>query len=311
MRRIARVLVLGALATGLIGAFGGAQVASGQTGPVGYTSGLEFAGDGAACSLYSVDMGTGATQQVNAPVVGECADGLTFAPDGTLYAFRNAPIDGFPPAELVTIDTTTGQQTLIGELPPIVIGSGGMTFDAAGNLWLYAAVPSIGIDDECSASEFRFCLWQVNPADASTTFVGVAPEFTAVFGLAASCAGDVLAITTIETNGPVNDTELQSVDTATGALAPVVALPDIFIPVGLDYDADDGLWALSGSATRGIGPMESDLIDPETGTVTATPLTVGGEGFLGFLSGLAISPISCSEPPPTPEPIVLQPTFTG
>jgi hypothetical protein len=57
--------------------------------------------------------------------------------------------------------------------------------------------------------------------------------------------------------------------------------------------------------------MESDLIDPETGTVTATPLTVGGEGFLGFLSGLAISPISCSEPPPTPEPIVLQPTFTG
>ncbi len=308
VRRIVRLFSVVALASSALLVIGGPQ-ASAQTGPVGYTSGAQFTGGSASCSLYSVDLPTGAMTQINAPTPGECADGLTFSPDGTLYGYRNDGLLGFPNAELITIDTSTGAQAVVGELPPIAIGSGGMTFDAAGNLWLYAAVPSIGIDDECSPTEFSFCLWQVNPADASTTFVGNAPQFDAVFGLAASCAGDVLAITTIETNGPVNDTELQSVDTTTAALTPVVALPDIFIPVGLDYAADGGLWALSAIGGRGLGPMQSDLIDPPTGSVTATPLTVGGDPFSGFLGGLAISPLSCATP--APEPVVLTPTFTG
>jgi len=313
LKRLMRAPVLGVLAASLVlVGLGGGQTASAQTGPVGYTVGGQIDGTPTSCAFFSVDMPTGEATLIGGPSADLlCADGLTFGPDGTLYAYTNTfGMGGLQSAQLVTIDLATGAQTVIGELPPVAIGAGGMTFDAAGDLWLYAVQVNVA-DPGCEPG--LTCLWQVNPADASARFVGTPADDDGVFGLAGSCAGDVLAIT-----GPVNTgpgtgaaTELQSVDTATAALDPIVDLPETFIPEGLDYDAGGGLWDIAGPQQAGfLGVQETQLIDPATGGVTHNPITIGGDDFSGFLLGLAIDPIVCPEPPP-PAPVVLVPTFTG
>lgn len=310
--RLARLLLVGALAATTVVALG-ADAASPQTGPVGYSVGAQFTGvDGNTCSLYAIDLSTGEATAVNDPGDDiECADGLTFSPDGTLYAYTNPPAHGFSAATLITIDPATGVQTPVGDLPPVITGSGGMTFDGAGNLWLYGATPGPGIDPDCAPTQFAFCLWQVNPADGSSTFVGPAPSGTGVYGLAGSC-DQVLAITATFAFGPSNGSEIDQVDTTTAALTEVVPLPDVVIPTGLDYDAEGGLWALAGTRDQGIGAMEIDLIDLATGDVMHTPISVGGSTFEGFLSGLGIVGATCPVPPPAPAPeVVLAPTFTG
>ena len=315
MRRLARLLATAALAGAALVTIGGGQVASGQTGPVGYTVAGPLMNGLADCAFYSIDMSTGAMTQISDPSTEvDCADGLTFSPDGTLYAYTNQPFDGLDiDAQLVTIDLSTGAQTEIGPLPNVFATDGGMTFDAAGNLWLYAN----SIDptsSECGATNSERCLWQVDPATAATTFVGTTPS-NVVTGLAASCAPEVLAITTPLLGGIPSGTEIQRVDTSTAALEPVVELPDTFTPTGLDFDANGSLWALAAEPDNGFGFMEVEQVDLASGDTTHTRLTVGTDPFFGFALGLAISPISCPEPPPPPEPapaaLVLTPTFTG
>ena len=93
-----------------------------------------------------------------------CGDGLTFDEDGTLYAYRSTPTAGpGVPAQLVTIDKHTGAQTLVGQLPEVLVGGGGMTFDADGHLWLYGIV--IG-DPWCTPSG-SYCLYEVNKKTAA------------------------------------------------------------------------------------------------------------------------------------------------
>jgi hypothetical protein len=309
MRRFTHLFVVGILAATALVTISRAQVASGQTGPIGYSVGFEQEVAGRfPCGLYSVDLSSGEATRITPD--GEevpCADGLTFSPDGTLYAYRNFQNLGISGAELITIDLATGAQTLVGELPPAFVGAGGMTFDVAGNLWLYAE--SAG-SPECDS--FDSCLWQVDPATADSTFVGAGPgPADAVFGLAGNCAGEVVAITTPVSAGPVSETELQLVDTSTAGLTPIVDVPDVFAPSGLDYDGDEGLWALAREPFTGFPTQTVHQIDPTTGDATTTTVTVGGDPFAGLLDGLAVSPISCPEPPPTPEPVVIQPTFTG
>jgi hypothetical protein len=309
LRRILHLGLVAALAATGIVALGG-TVASGQTGPVGYTVGGQF--DGISdCGFWSIDLTTGEATEISEPGAPiDCADGLTFAPDGTLYAYTNDPINGaFVDAELVTIDLATGAQTPIGSLPNVFVGSGGMTFDAAGNLWLYANSFDPGAED-CGITGGEACLWQVDPATAETTFVGVSDGPT-VFGLTGDCTPEVLALTGSLINGPGSDTAIERVDTATAGLESVVALPETVFPQGLDFDAAGELWALAGQEMLGIGPMEVQNVDLSTGAVTHTQIVVGGDPFSGALAGLAISPISCPEPPPTPEPVVVVPTFTG
>jgi sugar lactone lactonase YvrE len=309
-RRLARLTIVAALAATTLVALGG-DVASPQTGPIGYSVGGQFDGID-DCEFWSIDMGSGELTQISDPSTEvNCADGLTFAPDGTLYAYTNNQVAGaFVNAMLVTIDLGTGEQTEIGPLPNVFTGQGGMTFDAAGNLWLYSRgfdTPASCVDNQSSA----VCLYEVDPATAAATFVGTVSE-TNVLGLTANCTPEVLAITTPPFNGTSSGTQIQRVDTATAALDPVVELPETFSPQGLDYDSAGELWVLAGRPRIGIGPMEVEQVDLATGTTTHTPLTVGGEPFAGFLAGLAISPISCPVPPPEPAPeIVLAPTFTG
>ena len=192
--RIARLAVAVALVGGVF-ALQGAQVSGADDqDPIGYTVGEHFAPEGTAvgptCNFYKIDLKTGAATQVNPvgqPVI--CADGLTYDEDGTIYAYRNAPTAGGAggTSQLITIDKHSGVQHVVGTLPHVFVGAGGMTFDADGHLWLYAQ--SSGVP-ECVGS----CLWEVNPKTAAARFVGTAPTRVTVAGLAGDCE-DVLAIT--------------------------------------------------------------------------------------------------------------------
>ncbi len=307
MKRFTRTLAVGVLAAGLLGVIG-VGTASAGSGEVGYTVGLESIDGGIAeCDFYSVELATGVMTEINANPL-ECADGLTFSPDGTLYAYVSPRPVGFSNAQLFTIDVTDGSQAFVGTLPPVVLGSGGMTFDAAGNLWLYGT-PATGMDPDCGTSGFESCLWQVDPTDGSTTFVGGQTE-RIVYGLAATCAG-VYAITTPIPGGLVSGTEVALVDTATGGLDLVVSTDDINNPEGLDFDFSGALWALGSGPESGIPNWTIFDVDLTTGASTGQAMTLDGGPFFGFLFGLAISPTEPCPAPPTPEPIVITPTFTG
>ncbi len=134
--RIAHAAVVAAM-VGALFAVQGAQLSGADEGddPVGYTIGTPI-GRGfalASCSFFKIDLKTGEATQVNpvAQPVG-CGDGLTFDEDGTLYAYRNRPTAGGPGVtELITIDKHTGAQHVVGPLPRVLLGAGGMTFDTA------------------------------------------------------------------------------------------------------------------------------------------------------------------------------------
>jgi len=302
VRRLGSWLIALALLSAAVGVQG-ASVASAQTGPIGYTVGARL--NEADCHFYAVDLPTGEATQVSTDPV-PCADGLTFAPDGTLYAVQRVGAGPTFDANLVTIDPTDGTQQIVGALPPVQYLALGMTFDAAGELWLYGAAPG---NADCLAFASLTCLWRVDPADASAEIVGGAPASLFVFGLAGSCDGEVVAITVFATGN--GGTALQRVDTGNGALDQIVILPDVPVPEGLDYSADGRLWSIGLPGDGGQALVF--LIDPASGDATQTGITVGGDPLEATLAGLAVDPITCPEPepPPTPEPIVLEPTFTG
>lgn len=266
------------------------------------------------CNFYKIDLKTGAATKVSAGPVA-CGDGLTFDDDGTLFAYRNASTAGTTPsAQLITIDKHTGVQHVVGPLPPVLVSAGGMTFDADGDLWLYAT--TVG-GAPCTAGVNSFCLWKVDPATAASTFVGTAPAGRGVFGLAGDCE-DVIAITLVFPAGPVTpNVELDEVHTSSAALEKTVDLPGVTFPTGLDFDADGDLWALANTDGTGAG-ISAILyrIDPDDGTSHAKDLTIGGVPFNSLLNGLAVSPIHCEDPESTPTtappaPVVVAPVFTG
>jgi hypothetical protein len=319
--RIARAAVVVAM-VGAVFAVQGVQVSGADDGddPVGYSIGSIQHGAGAlgGCNFYKIDLKTGAATQLN---VGngsvKCGDGLTYDDDGTLYAYTQRVIAGVGPtvSELVTIDKHTGVQHVVGQLPNVLVGGGGMTFDADGDLWLYG----VTINDPRCTPNASTCLWKVNPKTAASTFVGTAPTGRAVYGLTGDCE-DVWAISADTVSGPGVSlhTELDEVDTHSAALHKITDVPGIAFPTGLDFDADDDLWALANSFTRGAGTgMILFRVDPRNGNTGPTDITFNGAPFSGQLNGLAVSPISCDDPGPDPTPappapvVAAEPLFTG
>jgi hypothetical protein len=317
MRRLVGVVMLGALVVGLVGVqSAGAGLGSDDDDhPVGYTISTQGRGvPRGGCDFFKVDLTTGAATQVNpASVDVACGDGLTFDDDGTLYAYVTPPTTGpVPVTQLVTIDLDDGSQHVVGNLPNAFVGSGGMTFDEDGDLWLYAfAVNS----PPCTTA--TSCLWKVNPKTAATTFVGSAPPERAVYGLTADCE-DVLAISAIAPAGTSFNVALDEVHTSSAALERIVDLPGFGFPTGLDFEDDGDLWALAFSG-RGLGAgigMSVYRIDPTDGTFQTKDITVGGAPFVGQMNGLAVDPIECTEPvppapPAPPTPVAVAPVFTG
>ena len=309
MRRIRRLVaaaaLLGAVAALLVVPMG---TAGGQSGDVGYTYAGRFLGGASLkCDFLAVDLATAEATVLNSGGSVSCNDGLAFAPDGTLYGFRLGLSTGTDVgSQLVTIDVTTGNSTVVGALP--AIQTGGMTFDSAGRLWLSAYSPN---DPECGPAG-GVCLWEVDPATAATTFVGgeEARDVGLPTAAAATCT-EVQVLTEIAQG--VSGTQLDRAETATGALTTIVDTPDVFLPEGADYSADGRLFAVGGEFPQGLPFATLYEIDPGTGASTSAGITIGGQVQRMLVFGLAISPLSCEAPPPPPvvEPVVLAPTFTG
>jgi hypothetical protein len=261
-------------------------------GPVGYTNGAELTGVGILCDFFEIDLPTGVlTQKTVDPE--PCADGFTFSPGGTLYAYRLPERQGAGgQSELVTVDTATGLQTVVGDLPSV--SEGGMTFDGAGNLWLYAANGG----PEC---EFNFCLYKVDPATAATTLVG-GQDTRFVGGLTATCT-EVQAVSEEISGGSSNSPDLVRVNTTNAELSPIVSLQgEVGLATGLDYDATTQLWGVGSEVLSGFGNPISFHADPVTGATTIAEATLEGDPFQGPIIGLAVAGVSCLQ---------LQPTFTG
>jgi sugar lactone lactonase YvrE len=318
-RRLIRVLVLSAVAAALV-VSQGAPIASGEEsdGPVGYTFGESLRNgtvEVGQCNFYELDVERAEIQQVN-PAGQQvfCGDGLTFDDDGTLYAYRNQNLFGNGVhTELIEVDPEDGSQQVIGSLPKVLLGSAGMTFDADGDLWLYG----FALDDPQCPPQGGVCLWEVNPKNAHSRFVGAASPGVGVFGLTADCE-EVLAITGNFATGPGVSAQLQEVNTSNASLEKIADVPSIARPEGLDFDSEGDLWAISGGGPlAGIadGPTVYK-IDPNNGNTGGKNITLeGGGAFNDLLFGLAVSSIECDEPEPPaplqPAPVVLAPTFTG
>jgi hypothetical protein len=187
--------VVAVAASGLIGI---ASAPAGADTTVGYTIELQvpqgLSGEFLPCRLATVDLTTGVVTGIGSFLPPEdlaCANDLAFSPSGVLYGISQfeeneveVPIEGSgfgsqaevfdEEVHLVRFDTTSGAVTDLGAIGtgPAFIGGfdrpgGGITFDAAGNLW----VLMVGEEDECD--DAAYCLYQVDPANpANATFKG-------------------------------------------------------------------------------------------------------------------------------------------
>jgi hypothetical protein len=110
-KRFAALLGLGSLVLG-------ASLVVGQVPAVADPSGFFIAGR----QLFSIDLATGASAAIGSTGVDERFSALAFGPDGTLFAVADAQLSDdvenrlTEPSELYTIDTRTGQATLVGAL---------------------------------------------------------------------------------------------------------------------------------------------------------------------------------------------------
>jgi hypothetical protein len=110
-RRAAALLGVGSLVLG-------AGLLVGQAPAVADPSGFFIEGR----QLFSIDLATGASSAVGTTGVDERFSALAFGPDGTLFAVADSQLNNdveapqVDPAELYTVDTGSGQATLVGTL---------------------------------------------------------------------------------------------------------------------------------------------------------------------------------------------------
>ena len=98
--------------------------------PIGYS--VNSDGDD---NLYSIDLATGAYTKIGAVGFSD-VEGLAFQPGtGTLFGYDDVT------DKLITIDLTTGAGTAVGSAGVSGIIDVGITFDAAGNLFMVGKKP--------------------------------------------------------------------------------------------------------------------------------------------------------------------------
>ena len=247
---------------------------------VGYAAGYD--------TLYRVTLETGAATAVGrfgavasgaGTVPISDVEGLAFSPRGELYAVSDAH------DLLVTVDTATGQATVIGSLG--LRGQGGNQFDnldfglaftCDGRLWL--------------SSDVSRELWRVDPATGATTLVGKIDQ--PVSGLA-SWNGELYGI------GVLDRHNVYRIDTATAQATLVASLGTSFTvyDAGADFDAQGRLWITLDSLAppEGLPSVyreELTRVDIANGMLDARVITGIGSGInIVQMEALAIAPPSC------------------
>jgi hypothetical protein len=269
----------------------------------------------------TIDLASGAFTAIGAPSEDMCLVDLTVGPDGTVYGLRldlEAGL-GANPWFLQTIDPATGAITAsenVGATGNNDGGEGGgVAFDSSGALFAEtAAGADPTLPGDC-ADGIAYCLAAVDPADPeAASVIGSASPFAVLESLTITCDDDFYiseaeldpAATSWDDDAELGpsvlfDASLSRVDPATGATSLIGPFGQII--TGHDVDAAGRLWGVGFVVG---GPPSVFTIDSATGAATATvAISNAPEG----LSAIAIDH-PCSVPP-TPEPVVIQPTFTG
>ena len=241
------------------------------------------------CNFFEIDLDSGELTQINpAGQLVQCGDGVTFDDEGHLLAYRQNPdpsgVGDF--TQLIRIDLHNGNQHVIGNLPAVFVGDGGMTSDADGHLWLYGFGSK---DPECGNTSNDDCLWKVNASNAHSDLVG-GNDTVFVQGLAADCE-DVIAIsqallapgsTDAHAAVGLGATQLDEVDTKNGSLDKIADTPGVTFPSGLDFDAEGDLYAVGGTAIAGpAAAAQLFEIDPRNGDSGGRQATLNGVPYTG------------------------------
>jgi hypothetical protein len=219
--------------------------------------------------LYSIDLTSGTTTEIGQTGQNDI-EGLTFACDGTLFgvnrAARGENVANDQPAQLVTINTTTGTATVVGALgvPP---ADAGLTVGTDGKLYM------------AEVNNGRF--YEVNKTTAAVTDIGLMGDGVEISGLATRADGTIFGYDR-------QNTQLVTIDTTTGSASAVGPAGDHNL-VGLDFDAAGVLWGISGNG---------EIVTFDTATGTDTPVTNYDPDEHQFVS-LALGPQRCAPPTTT------------
>lgn len=239
-------------------------------------------------TLYRVDLthetatAIGHAGSYGGQVIGNIS-GLSYAPDGTLYAAAGGM------NALISIDPDNGQATVVGSFG--LSGQGdpahndaldlSMTFACDGTLWL--------------ASAYAGKIWTVDPATGATTLVGSTGHV--ITGLIAIGHGLFGA-------GGRGDDTFYRINTTNGAATAVGsygrAATAWINSISMSYGSDGRLWAVLNYVPPAPGsdtvPDWSDLatIDASSGTMTILgPITGPASLRQVGVKGFAIGPPSC------------------
>lgn len=242
----------------------GVNVVPAAAAPLGFTVD-RFTGD-----LWSVDLTTGADTDIGATDA-TTVEGLALACGGALYAI-DSEVD-----ELVTINTTTGATSTIGDLN-VNSTNGGLTFGVNGTLYMAAGAN----------------FYTVNITTGQATLVGPFGGELDIVGLATHPNGTIYGVDRF------NSKNLYTINTSTGAATQVGPNHQSNNPnvVALDFDAAGNLWGLTD--TEGPSQVVSFNLTTGIGTIGVTLDHARG-------LGLAIAP-TC---PPTTTTTTTRATSTS
>ena len=333
IRAVQRVIGLMAIAVLAAASLVAVAVAPAGADTIGYTIQQTETKDfnsGYGCRLANINVTTGVVTGIGNyldSAAYSCASDLAFSPTGGLYGIAQSIVfsgeasngDAAPAAvvnlvHLVQFNTTSGAFTdlgPIGSLPShLFTWSGGITFDAAGNLYVAIRGENVNCDETC--------VYKVDPANTTgATLVGATGE-NYVGGLASNCAGQSITLLPGQA-AALADVKVPAVGKQFATINLTTGLPT---PVGptfaggqylqsVEYDAAGAVWAIGTALPQGFGqaPGKVYTINPATGVTTAGA-TLSNLDANTLITGLAIAPLSCTVPPPPTPPVVI-PAFTG
>jgi hypothetical protein len=290
-----------AVAAPLVVASGTAPAA---TGDIGFA--ITKSGEG--CILARIELGTGNITDLSAPTSQLCAEALAFGPDGRLWGASGSA------DQVMTYDSTPGSPTFgvpTATSSPIGLGSDshnrnvtGLSFDAAGALWLSAELAPSGTPPAtgCGGSPFQ-CLFRIDQSNGTGSVIGPinAPAgrtLNFLQGMAASCAQGVV-VEYSESGSSL--LRLATLDTTSGQLTDRGSNGADVEVSGIDFATDGTLWGLGTAATL----PKVLALEPATGGA-AVVADLGGKVELP--APLAVAPV---DPCPAPAPLVVEVRFTG
>ena len=240
--------------------------------------------------LYSIDLTNntatqiGAAGSINGQVIANI-EGLTFSPNGILYAVSDAGASKI----LLTIDKSTGLASVVGNLNLSTSSQLdlGLAFTCDGRLWM-------------SAGTGQF--WEVNPATAAVTVVGnLGVKITGLAGHGATLNG----------TGSQGNNNLYSIDpaNATATLIGSYQSANYITTASPGFDSTGQLWAVLDYVPPQPGKVSveqwSDLAQiavttgmiANRGAITASsPSSVPNLAYIG-IKGLAIPDGICADVP--------------